>query len=142
MTRSEAIAISGAGTAPITPNGAPSDHASGAFVQDIRQTTGDNPMTEDTSGSPKADHRLVHVDDGDMHVVEDGMLGAPALLLIHGSAASLVCWDLVVPALAGTYRVIRVDLLGCGKSTTPPVGVDTTFLLRRAGSVPCSTRSA
>ena len=55
----------------------------------------------------------------DMHVVEDGKPDAPALLLIHGSAASLVCWDLVVPALAGACRVIRVDLLGCGRSATP-----------------------
>jgi pimeloyl-ACP methyl ester carboxylesterase len=94
-------------------------------------------MTEDTSGSPKAADRLVRVDDCDMHVVEDGMLGAPALLLIHGSAASLVCWDLVVPALAGTYRVIRVDLLGCGKSTTPAGGdgYDIPAQARRIGAV-------
>ncbi len=72
-----------------------------------------------------------------MHVVESGKPGAPALLLIHGSAASLVCWDLVVPSLAGAFRVIRVDLLGCGKSTTPADGggYDIPSQARRVGAV-------
>ena len=73
-------------------------------------------MTEHMSGEPDADDRFVHLDDGDMHVVQDGKPGAPALLLIHGSAGSLASWDAVVPSLAGAFRVIRVDLLGCGRS--------------------------
>lgn len=94
-------------------------------------------MADTKSGDPNADDRFVLLDDGDMHVVEDGKPGAPALLLIHGSAASLVCWDLVVPALAGAYRVIRVDLLGCGKSTTPARGdgYDIPTQARRVGAV-------
>ncbi len=91
-------------------------------------------MAEHMPGDPDADDRFVRLDDGDMHVVEDGKPGAPALLLIHGSAASLVCWDLVVPALAGAYRVIRVDLLGCGKSTTPAGGYDAPTQARRVGA--------
>jgi hypothetical protein len=69
-------------------------------------------MTEHMSGDPDADDRFVRLDDGDMHVVQDGTPGAPALLLIHGSAGSLASWDAVVPSLAGAFRVIRVDLLG------------------------------
>ena len=68
--------------------------------------------------------RFVRIDDGDMHVVEDGKPDGPALLLIHGSAASLVCWEPVVPSLAAAFRVIRVDLLGCGKSTIPTGGYE------------------
>jgi pimeloyl-ACP methyl ester carboxylesterase len=94
-------------------------------------------MAEYTSSDPSAVDRLVRVDDGDMHVVESGTPGAPALLLIHGSAASLVCWDLVVTALADHYRVIRVDLLGCGKSTTPTGagGYDIPTQARRVAAV-------
>ena len=72
-----------------------------------------------------------------MHVVESGQPDVPALLLIHGSAASLACWDLVVPALAGAHHVIRVDLLGCGKSTAPvgAGGYDIPAQARRVGAV-------
>jgi pimeloyl-ACP methyl ester carboxylesterase len=79
-------------------------------------------MAEHTSEDPNAVDRLVRLNDGDMPVVDSGKPDGPALLLIHGSGASLVCWDLVVPALAGAFRVIRVDLLGCGKSSTPTGG--------------------
>jgi pimeloyl-ACP methyl ester carboxylesterase len=38
------------------------------------------------------------------------------LVLVHGLVESLEVWDLVVPALSQTHRVIRVDLLGFGDS--------------------------
>jgi len=84
----------------------------------------------------EADHgdRFVRLDDGDMHVVEDGPPDAPALLLIHGSAASTVCWDRVMPRLAGSYRVIRVDLLGHGKSSSPAAGYDVGTQARRVAA--------
>ncbi|MFD0733108.1 alpha/beta hydrolase [Planotetraspora mira] len=53
-----------------------------------------------------------------MHVVHDGPLQAPPLLLIHGSGASGGTWGPVVPALADHHHVIRIDLPGCGQS--PP----------------------
>jgi pimeloyl-ACP methyl ester carboxylesterase len=56
-------------------------------------------MTEHIPGDPIAVDRFVRLDDGDLHVVENGKPGAPALLLIHGSAASLACWDLLAPFL-------------------------------------------
>ncbi|GAA3425818.1 alpha/beta fold hydrolase [Streptosporangium sandarakinum] len=43
---------------------------------------------------------------------QDGPRDAPALLLIHGSASSTRSWDPMVPLLTGSYRVIRIDLLG------------------------------
>ncbi|NEB78487.1 alpha/beta hydrolase [Streptomyces sp. SID14478] len=54
-----------------------------------------------------------------MHVVHDGPHQAPPLLLIHGSGAAGGCWDPMVPALAGSHHVIRVDLPGCGHSPPP-----------------------
>ncbi len=91
-------------------------------------------MAEHMPGDPDAGDRFVRLDDGDMHVVEDGPPGAPALLLIHGAAASTVCWDPVVPRLADSYRVIRVDLLGCGRSSSPASGYDIATQARRVGA--------
>ncbi|GAA4188569.1 alpha/beta fold hydrolase [Microbispora amethystogenes] len=59
------------------------------------------------------------LDDGDIHVCQDGPRDAPALLLIHGSASSARSWDSLVPLLTGSHRVIRIDLLGHGRSAKP-----------------------
>ncbi|WP_067170141.1 alpha/beta fold hydrolase [Microtetraspora niveoalba] len=59
------------------------------------------------------------LDDGDIHVCQDGPRDAPALLLIHGSASSARSWDPLVPLLTGSHRVIRIDLLGHGRSAKP-----------------------
>jgi len=59
------------------------------------------------------------LDGGEIHVCQDGPRDAPALLLIHGTAASLRTWDPLVPLLTGSLRVIRIDLLGCGQSAKP-----------------------
>ncbi|WP_218952355.1 alpha/beta hydrolase [Amycolatopsis anabasis] len=56
---------------------------------------------------------------GGIHVCRDGPRDAPALLLIHGTAAPASWWDPMVPLLTGSHRVIRIDLLGCGQSTEP-----------------------
>lgn len=62
---------------------------------------------------------LSSADDSEIHVCQDGRHDAPALLLIHGTAASGQSWDPMVPLLIGSHRVIRVDLLGCGRSAKP-----------------------
>jgi pimeloyl-ACP methyl ester carboxylesterase len=53
---------------------------------------------------------------GELHVVEAGSPTAPTMLLIHGTAGSLVWWDPIVPALAVHFHVVRVDLAGHGQS--------------------------
>jgi pimeloyl-ACP methyl ester carboxylesterase len=60
--------------------------------------------------------------DGDIHVRQDGPRDAPALLLIHGSASSARSWDPLVPLLTGAHHVIRIDLLGHGRSAKPADG--------------------
>lgn len=91
-------------------------------------------MAEHTSGDPDTSDRVTRLEAGDMHVVEDGDPGAPAVLLIHGTGASTAWWDPVVPALSGSCRVIRVDLLGHGKSSSPARGYDIPTQARRAGA--------
>lgn len=59
------------------------------------------------------------LDDGKIYVCQDGPHDAPALPLIHGSAASTRSWDPLVPMLTRSHRVIRIDLLGCGRSAKP-----------------------
>jgi pimeloyl-ACP methyl ester carboxylesterase len=94
---------------------------------------GDSQMADNTSHEANTRDTFIRLDDGDMHIVEDGKPEAPTLLLIHASAASLATWNLVVPTLASTFRVIRVDLLGCGKSTTPAGGYDIPTQASRVG---------
>jgi pimeloyl-ACP methyl ester carboxylesterase len=92
-------------------------------------------MAEHMPGDPGAGDWLARLDDGDMHVAEDGTPGAPAVLLIHGTAASTTWWDPVIAALAGAYRVIRVDLAGHGRSSSPAGGYGIAAQARRAGAV-------
>src|SRR5215472_17234469 len=92
-------------------------------------------MAEHMPGDPDADDRFVRLDDGEMHVAEDGDQGAPAVLLIHGTAASTAWWDPVIPQLAGDCRVIRIDMAGHGRSSAPAGGYDIPAQARRAGAV-------
>jgi pimeloyl-ACP methyl ester carboxylesterase len=95
---------------------------------------GDSAMAEHMPGDPDAGGRFVRLDDGDMHVVEDGRPGAPALLLIHGLGASTAWWDPVIPQLASACRVIRVDLPGHGRSASPAGGYDIPAQACRVGA--------
>jgi pimeloyl-ACP methyl ester carboxylesterase len=91
-------------------------------------------MAQYMSGDPDAHDGFVRLDGGDMHVVEDGTLGAPAVLLIHGTGASTAWWDPVVPTLAAACRVIRVDLAGHGRSASTADGYDIPAQAHRVGA--------
>lgn len=57
-----------------------------------------------------------------LHVRDTGPRDAPALLLLHGFAASLHTWDDWAAALEGRYRVVRIDLPGAGLTGADPTG--------------------
>lgn len=69
-----------------------------------------------------ATDEFLPADGAEFHVCQDGPSDAPALLLIHGTAASARSWEPMLPLLSATHRVIRVDLLGCGESAVPDDG--------------------
>lgn len=71
------------------------------------------------NGGAEAESSTLSLDDGDIYVCQDGPRDAPALLLIHGSASSTRSWNPMVPLLTGSHRVIRMDLLGHGRSAKP-----------------------
>ncbi|GAA2697559.1 alpha/beta hydrolase [Nonomuraea recticatena] len=70
-------------------------------------------------GAEATESSTLSLDDGDIYVCQDGPREAPALLLIHGSASSTRSWDPMVPLLTKSHRVIRIDLLGHGRSAKP-----------------------
>jgi pimeloyl-ACP methyl ester carboxylesterase len=82
------------------------------------------PMAEHKPGDPSAGDRFLRLEDGDLHVQEDGKRDARALLLMSNAAAPTAIWDPVVPLLASAFRVIRIDLLSHGRSATPAGGYD------------------
>lgn len=90
-----------------------------------RSVTEEKEMPDNSATAPVVtdvrDH-LVNVDGNNIHVVENGPDSQPALLLIHGHAGSTSWWDLLIPRLAADHRVIRVDLLGHGRSDKPARG--------------------
>ncbi|WP_433444798.1 alpha/beta fold hydrolase [Nonomuraea sp. CA-141351] len=71
-------------------------------------------QSAEASGNP-----TLSLDGGDIYVRQDGPPDAPALVLIHGLAASTRSWDALVPLLTKSHRVVRIDLLGHGRSAKP-----------------------
>ena len=67
----------------------------------------------------------VEIRPGVSMAYEDDWFGPPwtapeTVVMVHGNSKSSRAWTQWVPHLAGTYRVIRLDLPGFGASTEPP----------------------
>jgi len=86
-------------------------------------------------GAGATEDAILHLENGDIHVCLDGPRGAPALLLIHGSATSSRSWDALVPLLTPSHHIIRIDLPGHGRSAEPVGrGYDTSEQARTVGT--------
>ena len=72
----------------------------------------------DQRGRPIAAGFLA-VDGGNLYYEVEG--AGEALVLIHGWLGNLRMWDSQAQALAGSYRVVRCDMRGFGRSTTEHV---------------------
>ena len=78
-----------------------------------------NTILIDTQTGSAARTGTIPVDGTALYVRQDGAASAPAVVLIHGLGSSTAAWDAVTPALARSHRVIRIDLLGHGRSAKP-----------------------
>ncbi|MFH9355430.1 alpha/beta fold hydrolase [Kitasatospora sp. NPDC017646] len=87
-----------------------------------------------TATAQASGEQIVRLPGGDMHVVQDGPPDAPALVLIHGLGGSTTWWDPVMPRLRDLH-VVRVDLLGHGKSAKPADGYGMADQARRVAAV-------
>jgi pimeloyl-ACP methyl ester carboxylesterase len=74
------------------------------------------------SASGDQKEALLPLDGGAVYVRADGRREAPVLLLVHGTGSSSRTWEPVVALLTACHRVIRVDLLGHGRSDKPADG--------------------
>lgn len=55
-----------------------------------------------------------------IHYRDQGSRGGPAIILLHGSNASLQTWEPLVQRLGGTYRIVTLDLPGHGLTGATP----------------------
>src|SRR5579884_1163439 len=65
------------------------------------------------------EQRVRSADGTELHVEIHGADDAPPVVLLHGWLESLELWQLVVPQLTATYRVIVYDQRGHGRSSIP-----------------------
>lgn len=67
--------------------------------------------------------QFVTLDNGlEVHVRDHGPRDAPAVVLVHGSSASLHTWEPWVERLSDTYRIITYDQPGHGLTGPTPDG--------------------
>jgi pimeloyl-ACP methyl ester carboxylesterase len=59
----------------------------------------------------------IESDGAKIHFEVDGPSDAPAALLFNGAFCTLRMWDVVVPRLSESLRVVRFDIRGTGQST-------------------------
>ncbi|MDY7104495.1 MAG: alpha/beta hydrolase [Actinomycetota bacterium] len=64
----------------------------------------------------------LQTDDVTLHYEDDGDAGAPPVLMLHGITQSTATWGWLVPHLAGSHRVVRLDFRGHGRSGRMPGG--------------------
>jgi len=84
------------------------------FERDLPVETVDPRYTTATS------RFLPRADGGRIHYRDEGNPDGPAVVLIHGSNASLHTWEPWVALLGDTYRVISLDLPGHGLTGRVP----------------------
>lgn len=59
---------------------------------------------------------LISVDSIDLHYALDGDPAKPVLALVNPASHNLTCWEPVMDGLLESFRVLRFDIRGTGKS--------------------------
>jgi pimeloyl-ACP methyl ester carboxylesterase len=76
---------------------------------------GDIPAAELRAKYGNGESEFVKLDNGlTVHLRDEGPADAPAIILLHGSNASLHTWEEWTKRLKGKYRIIRFDQIGHG----------------------------
>ena len=82
---------------------------------------GDIPVSELRAKYANAESEFVDLGDGmTVHLRDEGPKDAPAIILLHGSNASLHTWQQWVDRLGKDYRIIRYDQPGHGLTGPHP----------------------
>lgn len=85
--------------------------------------TPDVPLDQLKARYASPDSQFVEISPGfTVHLRDQGPRDAPALVLVHGSNASLHTWEPWVDRLKGRYRVVSLDLQGHGLTGPTPTG--------------------
>lgn len=74
-------------------------------------------------------------DDCRIMVEDSGSQSAPVLMLAHHLGGDLTIWDTLVAAMRNTFRIVRFDTRGQGRSDAPDGPYDITMLGRDALAV-------
>ncbi len=75
----------------------------------------DMPMSDLRARYANGQSEFVKLDNGlTVHLRDEGPQNAPAIILLHGSNASLHTWEQWVSRLKGKYRIITFDQIGHG----------------------------
>lgn len=83
--------------------------------------TGEIPASELRAKYANAESEFVDLGDGlTVHLRDEGRKDAPAIILLHGSNASLHTWQQWTQRLSETYRIIRFDQPGHGLTGPHP----------------------
>ncbi len=78
-------------------------------------------VTELKKKYANAESEFVNLGGGmTVHLRDEGPVDAPAIILLHGSSASLHTWDAWTAALKSKYRIIRYDQAGHGLTGPHP----------------------
>jgi pimeloyl-ACP methyl ester carboxylesterase len=85
-----------------------------------RHTRADLPLETLRARWATGSSRFMDLDGMQVHFRDEG--SGPAIVLLHGTAASLHTWDGWADALAHVYRVIRLDLPAFGLTGPSPSG--------------------
>lgn len=94
-----------------------SENVAGAGGSGAAEQTG-----EGQAADLQVRHRFEQVGDVNVFYREAGQRGAPAVLLLHGYAASSFMYRNLIPMLADKYHVIAPDLPGFGFTEAPARG--------------------
>lgn len=63
--------------------------------------------------------QILHIEGIDVHVLIEGNASLPTIVMLHGFSGSVDTWSEVTQSLKGKFHIVRIDLIGHGKTSAP-----------------------